>query len=208
MSVLLEINPDNPQKNRLEQVVSILKKDGVIIYPTDTVYGLGCSLFSKKAIQKLCLIKSIKPNKLNLSFICKDLSEASEYVKRIDNTLHKTLKKALPGPFTFILEASSHVPKVLDIKKNQVGIRMPDHNIPLTLVEMLGNPIITTSIKDEDDIVEYSTDPSLIFEKYEKVVDLVIDGGYGNNIGSTVVLYENGEFEIVREGLGNLEQFL
>lgn len=201
----LEINPDNPQENRLEEAVEIIRKGGVVIYPTDTVYGMGCDLYNTKAITRLCQLKGIKPSKMNLSFMCYDLSDISTYVKRMDNSVFKIMKKALPGPYTFILEASSQVPKIIDAKKKNVGIRVPDHTIPRELVRLLGNPIITASIKDEDEVLEYSTDPSLIHEKYQNLVDLVIDGGFGGNVASTVIDCTSGEVEVVREGLGSLD---
>ena len=179
MAVYLRINPDNPQERYMKQVVECLADGGLIIYPTDTIYGLGCDLYNNKAVQRLCRLKGIKPNKMNLSFICYDLSDISLYAKQLDNRVFKLMKKALPGPFTFILESSSKVPKILNVKKKQVGIRIPDHNIPRELVRMLGNPIITSSIKDDDEIIEYTTDPSLIHDNLENEVDLVIDGGFG-----------------------------
>ncbi len=201
----LEINPDNPQEHKLFEAVRIIRSGGVVIYPTDTVYGMGCDLYNAKAITRLCQLKGIKPAKMNLSFICYDLSDISTYVKRVDNTVFKIMKKALPGPYTFILEASSVVPKIIDAKKKNVGIRVPDHSIPRELVKMLGNPIITTSIKDEDEVIEYSTDPSLIYEKYQNLVDLVIDGGFGGNIASTVIDCSGSQVEVIRQGLGSLE---
>ncbi len=205
---LIEINPDNPQQARIDNVVQHLRKGGVIIYPTDTVYGMGCDITQPRAIEKICRIKGVKTEKANLSFICSDLSHLSDYCKQIDNSIFKVMKKALPGPFTFILKASSNVPRLISPKKKTVGIRIPDHNIPLEIVRALGNPIITTSIKDEDDVIEYTTDPSLIFEKYQKLIDIVIDGGYGKNEASTVLDCTSGEIEILRQGQGDIEQYL
>lgn len=205
---LIKIHPDNPDMRKVQQVVEILRNGGVIIYPTDTVYGMGCDIFNHKAIEKILRIKGLKLKNANLSFICYDLSHISEYAKHINNPVFKLMKKALPGPFTFILEASSRVPKILHTNKKTVGIRVPDHNIPREIVKALGNPIITTSIHDEDEVVEYSTDPSLIYDKYESLVDAVIDGGYGNNVPSTIVDCTGDEFEIVREGLGDINQFI
>lgn len=205
---LIKIHPENPEIRKINRVVEILKSGGVIIYPTDTVYGMGCDIFNQKAIEKILRIKGVKLKEANLSFICYDLSHISEYARHISNPVFKVMKKALPGPFTFILEASSKVPKILNTKKKTVGIRVPDHHIPREIVNMLGNPIITTSIHDEDDVVEYSTDPGLIYEKYENLVDAVIDGGYGNNMPSTVVDCTGEEFEIVREGLGEINLFV
>ncbi len=205
---LFRIHSDNPEGRKIATIINILKKGGVIIYPTDTVYGLGCDITSTKAVAKLCQLKGIKPNKHNFSFICKDISEIATYTKNLDTTIFKVMKKALPGPFTFILESSGSVPKVLKTNKKTIGIRIPDNNITKMIVEMLGNPIITTSIKADDEILEYTTDPELIYEEFKHKVDAVIDGGYGNNVPSTVVNYTTGEIEIIREGLGDIEQFL
>src|SRR5688572_17140181 len=204
----LKIHPDNPQQSKILQAVEILRKGGLVIYPTDTIYGLGCDLHNARAIERLCQLKGIKPDKANLSFVCSDLTHISDYAKGISTHTYKVMKKALPGPFTFILEASAKVPKFGSTKKKTVGIRVPDNEICLTLVKELGNPIISTSIHDEDDVIEYSTDPELIYEKYRHLVDLVIDAGYGNNIASTVVNCVDDEMEVVREGAGDLEQYL
>lgn len=206
--MLIKIYPENPNPKAIEQVVEVLRKGGLIIYPTDTVYGLGCDITNHRAIEKICQIRNIKPDKANFSFICYDLSHISDYIKPIDNTTFRVLKKALPGPFTFIFNASHNVPKLLSSNKKTTGIRVPDNNIAREIVRVLGNPILSTSIHDEDDIIEYSTDPELIHEKYEDKVDIVIDGGYGGNIPSTVVDCTSGEFEIVREGKGELELYL
>lgn len=206
--MLIKIYPENPNPKAIEQVVEVLRKGGLIIYPTDTVYGLGCDITNHKAIEKICQIRRIKPEKANFSFICYDLSHISDYIKPIDNTTFRVLKKALPGPFTFIFNASHKVPKLLSSNKKTVGIRVPDNDIAREIVRVLGNPILSTSIHDEDDIIEYSTDPELINEKYEETVDIVIDGGYGGNIASTVVDCTSGEFEVIREGKGELELYL
>ncbi|RVU03185.1 threonylcarbamoyl-AMP synthase [Mucilaginibacter limnophilus] len=206
--MLIKIYPENPNEKAIEQVVQVLRKGGIIIYPTDTVYGLGCDITNHRAIERICRIRNIKPEKANFSFICYDLSHISDYIKPIDNTTFRVLKKALPGPFTFIFNASGLVPKLVSSNKKTVGIRVPDNNIAREIVRVLGNPIISTSIKDEDEIIEYSTDPELIHEKYEDLVDLVIDGGYGGNLASTVVDCTSGDFEIIREGKGELEQYL
>lgn len=206
--MLVRIYDNNPNEKSIQQVVDILKKGGVIIYPTDTVYGIGCDITNQKAIEKVCEIRGLKADKANLSFICYDLTDISLYTKPFDTTVFRVLKKALPGPFTFIFNASSQVPKLLSSKKKTVGIRVPDNNIVREIVRLLGNPIVTASIRDEDDILEYSTDPELIHEKYENLVDLVIDGGYGDNVASTVVDLTEGEFEIIRAGKGNLEEYL
>lgn len=206
--MLIKIYPENPNEKSIEQVVEVLKKGGLIIYPTDTVYGLGCDITNPKAIEKIARIRGIKPEKANFSFICHDLSHISDYIKPIDNTTFRILKKALPGPFTFIFNANNNVPKLLSSNKKTVGIRVPDNNIARCIVKELGNPIISASIKDDDELIEYSTDPELIHEKYEDLVDLVIDGGFGDNEASTVIDCTNGEFEIIREGKGNIEDFL
>lgn len=206
--MLIRIYPENPNEKSIEQIVDVLKKGGLIIYPTDTVYGLGCDITNQKAIEKICKIRGVKPDKANFSFICYDIKHISDYIKPIDNETYRILKKALPGAFTFIFNASKMVPKLLNSSKKTVGIRVPDNNIAREIVKALGNPIISTSIHDEDDIIEYSTDPELIHEKFENLVDLVIDGGYGDNQPSTVVDCTTGEFEIIRQGKGELEQFL
>jgi tRNA threonylcarbamoyl adenosine modification protein (Sua5/YciO/YrdC/YwlC family) len=206
--MLIKIYPENPNEKAIEQVVDVLRKGGLIIYPTDTVYGLGCDITNHKAIEAVAKIRNIKPEKANFSFICYDLSHISDYIKPIDNTTFRILKKALPGPFTFIFNASHAVPKLLSSNKKTVGIRVPDNNIAREIVKVLGNPILSTSIHDEDDIIEYSTDPELIYEKYQDLVNIVIDGGYGENIPSTVVDCTSGEFEVIREGKGDLEDYL
>jgi len=202
---LLKIHPQNPENRKIDQVVATLKNGGIIIYPTDTIYGIGCDLMNRKAIERLCQIMDIKPQKLDLSFICNDLSHISEYVKRIDTPVFKLLKKTLPGPYTFILESSSKVPKILDVNKKTVGIRIPDHNIPREIVSRLGNPLITSSIKDDDIIKEYTTDPDEIYEDFKHHVDLVIDGGTGGNIPSTVVDCTGNSVSVIRAGLGDVD---
>ncbi|MHA6247110.1 L-threonylcarbamoyladenylate synthase [Pontibacter sp. CAU 1760] len=201
----LQIHPENPQQRKILEAVEILRKGGVIIYPTDTIYGIGCDIHNARAVERVCQIKGVKPDKVNLSFICSDLTHISDYAK-IDTPTYKVMKKALPGPFTFVLDASSRVPKYAGNKKT-VGIRVPDNNIALELVKELGNPILSTSIRDEDEVLEYSTDPELIFEKYKNLVDAVIDGGPGQNIASTVVDVTN-NFEVLREGAGDIKQYL
>ncbi len=207
MAELLKINPDNPEERKLNKVVEVLKDGGLIIYPTDTIYGIGCDLYNQKALQRLCQLKGIKPDKLNLSFICYDLSDISNYAHKISNPVFKVMKKALPGPFTFILESSSKVPKIVNAKKKQVGIRVPDNNITRQIVKILGNPLVNSSIKDDDEVIEYTTDPGLIYENFEKLVDVVIDGGPGKNVPSTVVDCIDENFEVVRQGAGDFEQF-
>lgn len=204
---LIKIHPLNPEQRKITQVVETLKSGGIIVYPTDTIYGIGCDLMNRKAIEKLCHILHIKPQKLDLSFICHDLSHISEYVRRLDTPVFKLLKKSLPGPFTFILESSSKVPKILDVNKKTVGIRIPDHAVPRNIVEVLGNPLITSSIKDDDLIKEYTTDPEEMYEDFKHVVDLVIDGGVGGNVPSTVVDCTGNRIQIIRQGLGDFSQF-
>jgi len=205
-AAFIKLYEENPEQHKIDEIVKVLQRGGVIIYPTDTVYGIGCDFFNAKAVQKVCQIKNIKPQ--NLSFICYDLSEISEYVRSLTTPVFKVMKKALPGPFTFILHSSSKVPKVLGAKRKTVGIRVPDNNIPRMIVNELGNPIITTSIHDEDEVIEYSTDPELIYEKYKNLVDVVIDGGYGGNVGSTVINCTDDDFEVVREGLGDIDLYI
>ncbi|AYA37119.1 threonylcarbamoyl-AMP synthase [Hymenobacter oligotrophus] len=207
-ATLLRIHPDNPPLNKIQQAVQVLRQGGIIIYPTDTIYGLGCDITNQRAVEKLCRIRGLKPDKANLSFICSDLSHISDYANGITTPTYKLLKKALPGPFTFIFEASSKAPKYGGVKRKTVGIRVPDNAIALALVRELGNPIVSTSIHDDDSIIEYSTDPELIFEKYRPLVDLVIDGGFGNNVASTVVDCTTEDYEVVRAGAGDIEQYL
>lgn len=204
---LIKIHPLNPEQRKITQVVETLKSGGIIVYPTDTIYGIGCDLMNRKAIEKLCHILHIKPQKLDLSFICHDLSHISEYVRRLDTPVFKLLKKSLPGPFTFILESSSKVPKILDVNKKTVGIRIPDHAVPRNIVEVLGNPLITSSIKDDDLIKEYTTDPEEMYEDFKHVVDLVIDGGVGGNVPSTVIDCTGNRIQIIRQGLGDFSPF-
>lgn len=206
--MLLKIYDSNPNEKAIQQIVDILKKGGLIIYPTDTIYGLGCDITNPKAIQKIYQLRGMKPEKANLSFICYDLSHISDYIKPIDNATFRLLKKALPGPFTFIFEANNNVPKLLSSSKKTAGIRVPDNNIAREIVRVLGNPIVSASIHDEDEILEYSTDPELIYEKYKDKVDIVIDGGYGDNLPSTVVDCTNGGFQIIRQGKGFLEEIV
>jgi tRNA threonylcarbamoyl adenosine modification protein (Sua5/YciO/YrdC/YwlC family) len=203
--MLVKLYPENPNEKTVQQVVDCLKNGGVIIYPTDTVYGLGCDITNKKALERVAKIKGIKLEKANFSFICHDLSHLSEYVKAIDTPTYKLLRRALPGPYTFILDATNVISKLFKNNKKTVGIRIPDNSIPKAIVEMLGNPLVSTSIRDEDEVLEYSTDPELIHEKYGGVVDMVIDGGYGDNVASTVIDCTQDEFIILREGKGDLD---
>jgi tRNA threonylcarbamoyl adenosine modification protein (Sua5/YciO/YrdC/YwlC family) len=195
-----------PSRRHIIQVVDLLRVGGVIIYPTDTVYGLGCDITKAKAVERIARIKGVKLQKANFSFICHDLSHLSSYAKHIDNSTFKIMKRNLPGPFTFILEANSNVPKIFKNKKKTVGIRIPDNNIPLEIVKELGNPILTTSIHDHDKVIDYTTDAELIHENMGNLVDLVIDGGYGNNMPSTVMDCTVNPPEILRHGLGELEE--
>jgi tRNA threonylcarbamoyl adenosine modification protein (Sua5/YciO/YrdC/YwlC family) len=205
---LVVIHPQNPELRKINRVVELLQKGGIIIYPTDTIYGIGCDLMNRRSVERLCQIMDVKPQKLNLSFICLDMSHVSEYVKRIDTPVFKILKKELPGPFTFIFESSNRVPKILGVNKTTVGIRIPNHPLPLEIVRLLGNPLITSSIKDDDEIKEYTTDPEEIFEDFKHKVDLVIDGGAGGNIPSTVVDFTSGEPQLIRQGLGDFAEYL
>ncbi len=202
--MFIKIYSQNPNQKDILKAVKILEKGGIIIYPTDTVYGIGCDIYNQKGIEQISKIKNIKPGKANFSFICYDISHVSEFTKPVDNDIFKMMKKNLPGPFTFILKANNKVPKFFKSKKNTVGIRIPDNNIIREIVKELGHPILTTSLKDDDEIIEYTTDPELINEKFKDKVDLIIDGGYGGNIASTIVDCSNNEIKIIREGKGEL----
>lgn len=204
MAALLKIYEKNPNPKLIEQVVKVLKNGGLVIYPTDTVYGLGCDITNTKALEKIAKIKGVKLEKANFSFVCNDLSHLSDFVKQIDTPTYKVLKRALPGPYTFILPGGNSLPKEFK-KKKTVGIRIPDNDIARLIVKELGNPIVSTSIYDEDDVLEYTTDPELIFEKWQNLVDIVIDGGYGDNYASTVIDLTGDEPQIIREGKGSLE---
>ncbi|MEQ9288952.1 MAG: L-threonylcarbamoyladenylate synthase [Cyclobacteriaceae bacterium] len=201
----IKLYADNPDARKIDQVVRTLRNGGVIIYPTDTVYGMGCDIFSTKALDRIKRIKQWKGKNIDMSFICYDLSHISEYTRSLPTPVFKLMKKTLPGPFTYILNSSNKVPKILNQSKKTVGIRVPDNNIPREIVRELGNPILTTSIKDDDEVIEYSTDPELILEKFDGLVDIVIDGGYGNIAPSTVIDYTGNEPEVLREGLGDLD---
>lgn len=206
MAEFLRIYEENPNPKEIDKVIKILKNGGLIIYPTDTVYGLGCDITNLKALERVARIKQVKLEKSNFSFICHDLSNLSDYVKQINTSTFKILKRALPGPYTFILPGAKSLPNPFKQKKT-VGIRVPNNNIALEIVKQLGNPIISTSIRDEDEILEYTTDPELILEKWDHLVDLVIDGGYGDNEPSTVIDLSEEEPIIVREGKGSLGIF-
>jgi tRNA threonylcarbamoyl adenosine modification protein (Sua5/YciO/YrdC/YwlC family) len=202
--MLLKVYNENPNPRDIRKIVEVLLDGGIIIYPTDTVYGLGCDITNNKAVEKVARFKGINIEKANFSFICSDLSHISDYTKPITSSVFKLMKKNLPGPFTFILEANNNVPRYFKGKKKTVGIRVPDNNIIREIVKELGNPILSTSIRDEDEILEYTTDPELIYEKYQDLADIVIDGGYGELIPSTVIDCTRDEIEIVREGKGIL----
>ncbi len=204
MAEFIKIYEDKPNEAAIKKVVAALKDGAIIIYPTDTVYGFGCDITNSRALEKLAKIKGIKLEKANFSFVCSSLSNISDYVKQIDTATFKILKRALPGPYTFILPGNNDLPREFR-KKKTVGIRVPQNNIALQIVEMLGNPIVSTSIKDEDDVIEYSTDPELIFEKWQNKVDLIIDGGYGDNVASTIIDLTGDEPEVIREGKGSLD---
>lgn len=204
MSQLIKIYDENPNPKEIAKVVRVLREGGLIIYPTDTVYGLGCDITNNKALERIARLKGVKLDKANFSFICYDLSNLSHYVKQIETPVYKILKRALPGPYTFILNGSNNLPKVFKNKKT-VGIRVPNNNTIREIVKELGNPIVSTSIRDDDDVIEYTTDPELIFEKWKDKVDLVIDGGYGDNLASTVIDLTGDEIEVVREGKGSLD---
>jgi len=204
MSRLIKMYNENPSPRALAQVVEVLRKGGLIIYPTDTVYGLGCDITNSKALEKIARIKKVKLDKANFSFICNDLSNLSSYVRQIETPVYKLLKRALPGPYTFVLKGNNKLPRDFK-KKKTVGIRVPDNNIIRSIVKELGNPIVSTSIYDEDELIEYTTDPELIFEKWKDRVDLVIDGGYGDNVPSTIIDVSGDEVEVIREGKGSLD---
>jgi len=203
--MLLNVHPDNPNPRHLKTIVECLKDGGIIIYPTDTVYGLGCDITQHKAIERIARIKQIDPKKAHFSFICYDLSHLSDYAKSVDTPIFRMLKKALPGPYTFILPASRLVPKLLKTKKDTVGIRVPDNNICRTIVKELGNPLMSTTLPIEDYVEEY-TDPEIIYEKFGKQVDIVVDGGPGGMSFSTVVDCTGAEPVLIREGLGSFEE--
>jgi tRNA threonylcarbamoyl adenosine modification protein (Sua5/YciO/YrdC/YwlC family) len=202
--MLVKLFNENPNLREILKIVEVLRKGGLIIYPTDTIYGLGCDITNAKAVEKVARIKGVKVEKNNFSFICSDLSHISDFTKPISNSVFKLMKKNLPGPFTFILEANNNLPKYFKGKKT-VGIRVPDNNIIREIVRELGNPILSTSIHDEDEILEYTTDPELIYEKYQDIAEVVIDGGYGEFIPSTIVDCTGDEIQIIREGKGVLE---
>lgn len=204
MAELIKIYPENPNPKAIEQVTKVLQDGGIIIYPTDTVYSFGCDITKSRALEQVARIKELKLEKADFSIVFYDLSHLSDYTRQIDTATYKLLNKALPGPYTFILEASNAIPKIFKNRKKTIGIRIPDNNIPREIVKALGNPIIATSVHDDDEIIDYTTDPELILEKYDKLVDLVIDGGIGDNSASTVIDLTNGQREVIREGKGDI----
>lgn len=203
MAQFIKLYNENPNEKEIAKIVDVLRNGGLIIYPTDTVYGLGCDITNTKALEKIARIKGVKLEKANFSFVCSDLKNLSDYVKQIDSSTFKLLKRALPGAYTFIMQGNNNLPKDFK-KKKTVGIRVPDNLIARTIVERLGNPIVSTSIYDEDDVIEYTTDPELIFEKWQNLVDVVIDGGYGDNTASTVIDLSGDEPVVIREGKGDI----
>jgi tRNA threonylcarbamoyl adenosine modification protein (Sua5/YciO/YrdC/YwlC family) len=203
--MLIEIHPQNPQPRLIRQVVDTLRKGGVIIYPTDTIYGLGCDIYNPQAIERICRIKNIDPKKSQFSFVCCDLSHLSDYAKSVSTPVFRVLKKSLPGPYTFILEASKEVPKLLKSKKDTVGVRIPDHKITHEIVRELGHPLMSASLPMDAE-VEYYTDPEIIQEQFGDLVDIVIAGGYGNTVPSTVIDCTSGTPELIREGAGSWER--
>lgn len=206
MAEFIRIYEENPNPKAVKRVVEALRDGGLVIYPTDTVYGLGCDITNTGALERIAQIRGVKLEKANFSFICEDLSNLSDYVRQIDTPIFKILKRSLPGPYTFILPGNNNLPTVFK-KKKTVGIRVPDNNICRALVAGLGNPIVSTSIRDDDEVLEYTTDPELILEKWDNLVDIVVDGGYGDNVPSTVIDLTGGEPEVIREGKGSLDIF-
>jgi len=203
--MLLRIYPQNPNHDRIRKVVDVLEQGGIIIYPTDTVYAIGCDIKAKKSIEKIARLKGLNPENPDMSLIFHDMSQLSEYTIIRDNTVFKLLKRNLPGPFTFIVQANNQIPKLFKNRKKTVGIRIPDNDIILELVKELGRPVITTSIHDPDEVIEYTTDPELIYEKYRDFAEIIIDGGFGKNEASTIVDCTSDEIKIIRQGLGILE---
>jgi len=202
--MIIKIYPENPNHRQISKIIEILQKGGIIIYPTDSVYGMGCDIHNHKAVERIAKLKGIKPDKAQFSIICHSLSQLSDYTRPISNNVFKLMKKNLPGPFTFILKANNKVPNLFQSNKKTVGIRIPNNNIVLEIVKEFGSPLLTTSVHDEDEILEYTTDPELIHENFNEIVDLVIDGGYGQNVPSTIVDCTTEEPEIIRQGIGVL----
>lgn len=203
--MLLRIYPENPNPRHIRKVVDVLESGGIIIYPTDTIYAMGCDIKANRSIDRIARFKGLNPTNPDLSIIFHDMSQLSEYTIIRDNTIFKLLKRNLPGPFTFIVQANNQIPKLFKNKKKTVGIRIPENNITMEIVKELGRPIITTSIHEHDDISEYITDPELIYERYRDFAEIVIDGGFGRNEASTIVDCTSEEIQIIRQGLGELE---
>jgi tRNA threonylcarbamoyl adenosine modification protein (Sua5/YciO/YrdC/YwlC family) len=203
--MIIHVHPENPEPRKIKQIVDSLNEGGLIIYPTDTVYGLGCDIYNQKAIEKLCRLKGVKPEKMSFSFICSDLSHISEFTRNLDTPTYKLMRRLLPGPYTFILKANNNIPKLFKNNKKTAGIRVPDHPIPLAIVEALGHPIITTSIHHEDEILDYITEPYLIEQRFGKLVDIIIDGGTGGIHPSTIIDCTGDEPVVLREGKGASE---
>ncbi len=203
--MVIEIHSENPDQRKLDKVVDIIKRGGVAIIPTDTIYALVCDIYNHKAIDKVCRIKNVKLEKSNLSFLCLDLANISTFTRAFDRSIYKLLNRSLPGPYTFILEASSEVPSIFRSKKKTIGIRIPDHRAVQGIVKGLGNPLMSTSLHNRDEIVVYPTDPSDIFEKYEHLVDVIVDGGYGGNTASTIIDCTGSEPEVIRHGAGSID---
>ncbi|WP_306642737.1 L-threonylcarbamoyladenylate synthase [Sanyastnella coralliicola] len=206
--MLVQIHPENPDPRKVRQVVECLLDGGVIIYPTDSVYAIGCDLSRVRSVERVAKIKGVSMKESNFSLVCRDLSHLSEYTKPVENNIYKLMKRALPGPYTFILNANTNVPKIFKTKRKEIGIRVPDNEIALALVSALGNPLVATSVHDDDEIIEYTTDPELIHERYEKTVDMVVAGGMGNIEASTVFNCTSGQPELVRLGIGAIEGLL
>ena len=202
--MFLKIHPDNPNPRKINTVVECLLERGVIIYPSDTVYGFGCDIYNKKAVARIAKIKGININKQKFSFICSSLSNISKFTKPISNETYKLMKRNLPGPFTFILNANNNIPKIFKTNRKKLGIRVPKHNIPLEIVKKLENPIISSSVKENDKIIEYSTDPEIMYDKFKNLVDIVIDSGFTGNLPSTIIDCTKSDFEIIRQGKGNI----
>ena len=205
--MFLNIHPKNPDHRKIKKVVECLKNGGVIIYPTETVYAFGCDVYNKKAMERLCQIKGIDIKKHNQSFVCYDISHIANFTRQLENSNYKLMKKTLPGPYTFILNANNSIPKLFKNKKREIGIRIPDNNIPREIVKELGNPIVSTSVKDKDMVIEYIRDPEFIYQYFKKKVDLVISGGYGENIPSTIIKCIDGLPKILRDGKGDSSLF-
>lgn len=202
--MLLKIHPENPEGRKIKQVVDVLDAGGIIIYPTDTVYGIGCDIYNQDAVDHICKLRGLDPVKARLSFICKDISQITEYSQPIDNEVFRLMKRVLPGAFTFVINSNNKVPRLFKNRKKTIGVRIPDNNILQEIVETLGRPILTTSLRSDDEIAEYFTDPIDIYEDYEKLVDIVIDGGIGNNVASTVLDCTGSDIVVLRQGAGEI----